>query len=147
MFSRAVGREGRCRQMLLVHVGSTHSVLATLGLAPLTARVLSPSTVLRLQATLQGAGRELHALPRPKPLRSRFSGPPQRRRPGWACILCLPRLSSSGSQELDKRTLPRCGESYPLVVPASVSAHVHWSRAPCVSSGELVSSCDPPSGC
>ena len=32
MFSRAVGREGRCRQISLVCVGSTRSVPATLGL-------------------------------------------------------------------------------------------------------------------
>ena len=32
------------------------------------------STLLRLQAALQGAGRELCALTRPKPLRFRFSG-------------------------------------------------------------------------
>ena len=32
MFSRAAGREGRCRQMSLACVGSTHSVPATLGL-------------------------------------------------------------------------------------------------------------------
>ena len=30
----------------------------------------------------------LHALPRSKPLRFRFSGTPQRRRLGWACVLC-----------------------------------------------------------
>ena len=30
----------------------------------------------------------LHALPRSKPLRFRFSGTPQRRRLGWDCILC-----------------------------------------------------------
>ena len=98
LFSRAVGREGRCRQMSLACVGSAGSVPATLGLAPLPACVLSPSTLLRLPAALQGAGPELRALPRSKPLRFRFSGPPQRRRLGWACVLCLPRPSSSGSQ-------------------------------------------------
>ena len=35
LFSRAVGREGNCRQMSLACVGSTCSVLATLGLPPL----------------------------------------------------------------------------------------------------------------
>ena len=30
----------------------------------------------------------LHAPPRSKPLRFRHSGSPQRRRPGWACVLC-----------------------------------------------------------
>ena len=33
-------------------------------------------------------GSGLHALPRSKPLRFRFSGTPQRHRLGWACILC-----------------------------------------------------------
>ena len=61
------------------------------GFAPLTACVLSPSTLLRLQAALQGAGPELRALPRPKPLRFRFSGRSQRRRLSWAGVLCLPR--------------------------------------------------------
>ena len=34
---------------------------------------------------LSEAGPELYALPRSKPLRFRVSGPPQRRRFGWAC--------------------------------------------------------------
>ena len=91
MFSHAVGREGPYRQTSLACVGSTCSVLVTLGLPLLTACVISPSTLLRLQAALQGAGPELHALPRPTPLRFRFSGSPQRCRLGWACVLCLPR--------------------------------------------------------
>ena len=98
--------------------------LATLGLRPLTAHVPSPSTLLRLQAALQGAGPELRALPRPEPLRFRFSGPPQGRKLSWACILCLPCPSSSGSQELDERTLFRCSATSPLPVPDSVS---YWS--------------------
>ena len=36
----------------------------------------------------------------------RFSGIPQKRRLSWACVLCLPQPSSSGSQELDGHTLP-----------------------------------------
>ena len=36
MFSCAEGREGRCRQISLACVGSTHSAPATLGLTPLT---------------------------------------------------------------------------------------------------------------
>ena len=116
MFSRALGREERCKQMSLAYVGSTHSVLAALGLPPLTASVPSPSTLLRLQAALQGAGPELHALPRPKPLRFRFSGTPQRRRLGRACVLCLSSQSSSGNQELDERALFRCSATSPLPV-------------------------------
>ena len=64
-----MGREGPCRQISLACVGSTRSVPATLGLPPLTVCVLSPSTLLRLQVALQGAGPELLAFPRPKPLR------------------------------------------------------------------------------
>ena len=53
--------------------------------------VLSQSTLLRLQIALQKlskSGPALRALPRSKPLRFRFSGTPQRRRLGWACIFC-----------------------------------------------------------
>ena len=122
-------------------------VPATLGLPPLPACVLSPSTLLRLQAALQGAGPELRALLRPKPLRFQFSGPPQKRRLGWACVLYLPRPSGSGSQELDRSTLPGCGAPYPLRGPGLRSGHASRVRAPCVSSGELDPSCDPSGGC
>ena len=37
---------------------------------------------------LSKAGPVLHALPRPKPLRFRFLGTPQRHRLGWVCVLC-----------------------------------------------------------
>ena len=37
---------------------------------------------------LYDAGPGLHALLRSKPLSFRFSGTPQRRRLGWACVLC-----------------------------------------------------------
>ena len=37
---------------------------------------------------LSNVGPGLHALPRSKPLRFRFSGTPQRRRLGWARVLC-----------------------------------------------------------
>ena len=87
------------------------------GFTLLKACVLSPSTLLSLQAALKGAGPELRALHRPKPLRFRFAGTPQRCRLGWACVLCLPGLSSSGNQELEKRTLFRCSATSPLPGP------------------------------
>ena len=37
---------------------------------------------------LSEAGPGLHALPRSKSLRFRYSGTPQRHRLGWACVLC-----------------------------------------------------------
>ena len=127
-------------------VGSTHSVPATLGLPPLMACVLSPSTLLRLQAALQGAGPELRALPGPKPFRFRFLGTPQRRRLAWACVLCLPRPEQLSCQELDERILPGCRVPYPLQGP-SLSFQACWSGAHCVSSGELISGSDPPGRC
>ena len=134
------GGRGHCRKMSLACVGSTGNVPATLGLPLLPACVFSPSTLLRLQAALQGAGPELHALPRPKLLRFRFSGTPQRRRLCWACVWFGPRLSSSGSQELAEHTLwVRCTLSSPRSQPQS--------GVPCVSSGKLISGCKPPGRC
>ena len=140
------GKGGPCRPVSLACVGSTRGVPATLGLPRSRVCVLSPSTLLRLQAALQGAGPALRGLPRPKPLRFRCSGTPQRRRLGWACVLCRPGRSSSGSQDLDGLTLRGCGAPSPLRGP-SLSFRACRSGAPCVSSGELDSSCDPPGGC
>ena len=118
----AVGREGNCKQILLVCGGSTHSFPDTLGLPSLMECVLYLSTLLRLQVALQGVGPELHA-PKPKPFwfRFRFLGIPQRCRFGWACVLFLPGPSTSGNQELEDCTLPRCSMTSPLPIPASVS--------------------------
>ena len=121
---RAVGREGHCRQISLVCVGSAHSVLATLGLPPLTACVFPVYTA---QAPVCSAGElseegpGLRARPRSKPLRFRFSGTPQSCRLGWDCVLYPSGPSSSGNQELDERTLSRCSATSPLPVKASVS--------------------------
>ena len=61
-FSPAAGREGHCRQISLC-VGSTHSVLVTLGLPSLTG-VCSPRlTLLRLPAALYGVGPAWHVVP------------------------------------------------------------------------------------
>ena len=79
-------------------------------------------------------------------VRLQFSGTPQKHHLGWACVLCLPRPSSSGSQELEERTLPRCGAPSPLCGP-SLSLCARWLGAPSVCSGELVSSLGPPGGC
>ena len=83
---------------------------------------------------------------RPFCVRFQFLGSPQKRGLGWAQVLCLPRPSGSGSQELDEHTLPRCSAPYPLRSP-SLSFRVLRSGGHCVCSQELVSSCDPPSVC
>ena len=118
---------------------STHSVLATLGLPPLTGVCFprlhcSGSRLLYMERALRC-------------VQFQFSGPPQKRGLGCACVLCLPCRSSSGGQELDGRSLPGCGAPHPLHGP-SLSFRPRWQPgAPCVCSGELVSSCDPPGGC
>ena len=78
-------------------------------------------------------------------VRFQFSGTPQKRGLGWPCVLCLPGPSSSGCQELDRRTLPGCGAPHHPAVPASVSMRAGRVRVPCVCSEELASSRDPPS--
>ena len=88
MFSHAVGKEGRCKQITLA---CALSASTTLGLPSLTARVASLPTLLRLYVALPGTirGRPWAACTsQVKPLRFRHSGSPQRRRLGWACILC-----------------------------------------------------------
>ena len=66
-------------------------------------------------------GSGLHALPRSKPLRFRFSGTPQRHRLGWACILfpsqvrvaqatrCLASALSPGAVRLIASLVPAAG--------------------------------------
>ena len=88
LLSRAVGREGCCKQITLA---CARSVSATLGLPQLMARVPSLPTLLRLYVALpepSEAGPGLHAFLRSKPLRFRHSGSPQRHRLHWACFLC-----------------------------------------------------------
>ena len=92
------GMGEHCKQISLACVGSAHSVWATLDLPLLTACVLSPSTLLRLQVALQElskAGPALRALPRSTPLRFRFLGTPQRHRLGWTCILCPTQIQAA----------------------------------------------------
>ena len=84
---------------------------------------------------LSEAGPGLHTLPWSKPLRFRFSGTPQRCRLGWACVLCPSKVRAA--------QVTRCLVSCDLSPPLSHA----FSGVPCVSSGELISGCDPHSGC
>ena len=64
----------------------------------------------------------------------------------------FPGPSSLGDQVLGERTLPRWGSgSYHLPCPSHWVSWVHSgsvvSGVLCVSSGELISGCDPPRGC
>ena len=84
---------------------------------PCSPHVFSHSTLLGLQVALQGVGPGLHALPRSKLLRFRFSGIPQRRRLGWACILCPSQVQAA--------QVTRC-------LPSAVTATYHLPN-PCCS--------------
>ena len=102
---------------------------------------------------LSKAGPGLYALPRSKPLRFRFLGTPQRCRLNWACVLCpsqvrvaqatrcLARALSSGAVDLSYR-LPS-----PSCLVSWVCSRRSISGVPRVSSGELISGCDPPGRC
>ena len=126
LFSRAAGREGRCRQISLACVGSTRSVQPH-WVCPAHGCVLSPSTPLRLLAALHVAGPALRAVP---VFRSSTKAQTQ---------LGL-RFVPSPAEQLRQPGAWRLGavRLIPSAVPASVS---HVPRL------ELVSSCDPPGGC
>ena len=142
--------------MINAYMGSAHSVWTTLGVSQLMALVLSQSTLLRLQVALQG-----NCL---------------KRALGWVHFPGLS-CSGSGSWVLHKGTdsvgpascaLPRSeqlrqpgawqaqslqvgGAFYHLPHPSRLvfwvrSAHA-FSDVLCVSSGELISGCDPAGTC
>ena len=112
---------GRCRQISLACVGSTRSVPATLGLPPLRACVLSPSTLLGLPAALQGAAPSCVDFPGPSCSGSGFRVLHKSTDSVGPGFCAFPGPNSSGSQELE-RTLPQCSGLLPSAVPASVSA-------------------------
>ena len=66
---------------------------------------------------LSEAGPGLHAIPRSKPLRFRFSGTPQRHRFSWACALCPSQVQAA--------QVTRC-------LPSAVTATYHLPN-PCCS--------------
>ena len=116
MFSRVVGKEEHCKQISLACVGSAHSVSARLGLPPLTACMLSQSTLIRLQVALRGTGPGLCALPRSKPVRFRFLGTPQRCRLSWACILCPSQVRAA---QVTRCLVRAVAATYRLPIPAA----------------------------
>ena len=81
------------------------------GFAPLTVSVLSPSTLLRLLAALYGAGPALSLV--------QFSGPPQTRGFGCACVLCLPQPEPFRQPEACAHSPPR-GAPFPSAAPAKL---------------------------
>ena len=135
----ACGAGGALQTDVPACVGSARSVSGHAGPAPAHGAVLSHlhcsgSRLLCME-------RALHCL------WFQFSGPPQKRSLGWACVLCLPRRGAQAARSLTGALSPVRRTSFPSAAPASVSAGASRVRAPCVCSGELVSSRDPPGRC
>ena len=150
-----MGREEHCKQVTLA---CAHSVSATLGLPPLMACVVSLHACLPclgsrlLCQELSEASPGLYALPRSKPLRFRHSGSPQRRRLGWACVLCPSQVQAAQVTRCLVSSCPQLkAATYCLPHPCCSVFWVYsgcaFSGVPCVSSGELISGCDPPGRC
>ena len=122
--------EEHCKQISLA---CAHSVLAALGLPPLTVCVLSQFTLLRLRLLclqLSEVGPGLRVLPRSKPFRFRFrfSGTPQRHRLSWTCVLCPSHVrAAQATRCLTSTVTPRCGVSYTSPIPAAQFAG--WQQA------------------
>ena len=148
-----MGREEHRKHTSLACVGSAHSVWATLGLPLLMACVLSWSTLLRLHVPLQ-ANYLKRSLGCAHFLGLRHAGSGSRvlhkGTHSVGPVLCaLPRSKQLRRPGAWKAHTPQVGgASYHLPGP---SLSVSWVRSgsavsgvPCVSSGELISGCDPP---
>ena len=106
-----------------------------------------------LYRELSGADPGLCTLRRSKPLRFKYSGTPQRHRLGWACFLCPSQVLAAQVTRclVNAVPTPRPLEAafYCLPIRRSV-LWVYSGRAfsgePYISSGKLISGCDPPSG-
>ena len=97
---------------------------------------------------LSEAGPGLYALPRSKPLRFRYSGSLLRCRIGWACVLCPSQVRAA---QVTRSLASTVASTYHLPDPCRLVFWVYnwhtFSGVPCVSSGELISGCDPPGRC
>ena len=97
---------------------------------------------------LSEASPGLYALPRSKLLRFRYWGIPQRHRLGWACVLCPFWVQAA---QVTRCLASAIAVTYHLPHPCHSVFWVYnrctFSGVPCVSSGELISACDPPGRC
>ena len=127
------------------------SVLATLGL-PRSRHVCFPCLHCLgsrlLCQELSEASPGLYALPRSKLLRFRYLVTPQRCRLVWACVLCPSQVRAAQVTRCLASTVPA---TYRLPRPCCLLFWVYnwctFSDVLYVSSGELISGCDPPGGC
>ena len=101
---------------------------------------------------LSKAGPGFCALPGSKLLRLRFLGTPQRHRLSWAHVLCPSQVQAVQVTRCLASALSQVGcVSLHLPSPSCSVSHVRsesvFSGVTCVSSGELISGCDPPGRC
>ena len=75
------------------------------------------------------AGPGLHAPPRSKPLRFRYSGSPQRHRFGWACVLCPSQVQAA---QVTRCLVSTVTATYRLPCPCR---SVFWMYNQCTFSG------------
>ena len=151
-----MGREEHCKQISLACVGSARSVWATLDLPLLMACVLSQCTLLRLQVTLQGncLKRALGCVHFPG-LSHSGSGSRilHKGTDSVGPVFCaLPRSEQLRRLGAWRAQSPQVGSaSYQLISPCDsiswVAAGMPISGMLCVSSGEMISGCNPPRGC
>ena len=149
--------KGRTLQRNITGVcGECSQRLGHTGFAP--AHGMCPFLVYSAQAPgcsageLSKVGPGVRALPRSKPLRFRFLHTPQRHILRWACILCPSQVRAAQATRCLESALSQLGSaSYHLPGPRPL---VSWvcskstaSGGPCVSSGELISDCNPLGGC
>ena len=92
---------------------------------------------------LSEMGPGFHALPWSKKLRFRFSDTPQRHRLGWASIFCP---SLVGAAQVTTGAVTYCLTSPCHSIFWVYNSHAFSGRL-CVSSGEMISGCNPPGGC
>ena len=100
------------------------------------------------------AGPGLHALRRSTLLSFRLSGTPQKHRFSWASILCPSQVQTAQvTRCLASAHSPGVVHFITSPVPATGLLGAQWESCPmcagvlCVSSGELISGCDPPGAC
>ena len=97
---------------------------------------------------LSEAGPGLYALLRSKLLRFRYSRTPQRHRIGLACILWPSQVQAA---QVTRCLVSAVAATYHLPRPCCLVFWVYsqctFSGVPYISSGELISGCDPPGGC
>ena len=148
-----MGREEQYKQIITGVCGECSQCKDHTGFAP--AHCACAFLVYTAQAPCCSAGElskvgpGFRTLPRSKLLRFRFSGTPRSHRLGWPCVLCPSQVQGAQETRCLVSTLSEvvwCLNHLP-----SPSHSVSWvccestvSGVPCVSSGELISGCNPP---